>query len=463
MRRWMGKIPYAALTLSLLLACQTTTPPVSSGALSFRFQTPAANPGVFQLKAIPQGTEKIELLITGDGLQNPITRSFALGAAGSSHQETIPNLPVGNKQVRVQALNGQELLAQGTASVSIQANQTAQTEIELLPIVKLALAQPLPLDLAVKSLSQGQGLAQSQEAQAQVKAGEQSATLDFLPLGQKQITLELTLSVAQRSFKVTLPVSELEVKTSGNQISLSLEQVLNALSGQLSDLMDQFAKDPAAPLGLGLWAAGMNQNHPGLLMQVFLKLPAAIQARLRQNPEIAKYLPLENAQPNPPASAAPTSEPTAEPTPEASAVSSEALIADARLAITRPERPVMVMLQPPQNVAGELRVLRPDDTIQLAANQVWGLLVRSSYSGTEEVPYGITLKAEGSTSPGGRVWNGTLRQRFSLNQRNFSGEAVAFGGNAGIALEPGKYTLQLTLKHPETAASEIASYQLQVN
>ncbi|MEZ0367940.1 MAG: hypothetical protein ACAI44_02510, partial [Candidatus Sericytochromatia bacterium] len=80
--RWMGKIS-VVLALSLMTSCQLAPPVSSRGALSFRFQTPdftSLAPLAFSLKSIPAGTSRFEILISGDGLSSPLTRSFDLKA-----------------------------------------------------------------------------------------------------------------------------------------------------------------------------------------------------------------------------------------------------------------------------------------------------------------------------------------------------------------------------------------------
>ncbi len=147
-------------------------------------------------------------------------------------------------------------------------------------------------------------------------------------------------------------------------------------------------------------------------------------------------------------------------------VEADSLFADVRLALEEPNRPLLLMLAPPEDIAGRIRILLPGQQITIASNTAWGLLIRSNYTGDLEVPFSASLKEVGSTdlNTTTRTWNTGLRRRFTVNDTGFMGEIIPFKNDSTLINVPaGTYNLIVSLTHPETGEPEIQTYTIQAN
>jgi hypothetical protein len=472
MTHWTGKIARVA-AISLLVGCQVS-PLASGGALSFRFQYNNLQSSNFQIKAIPAGTEDIEIEISGEGLSVPRKESFKLAAGNTTHAKTIKDLPTGPKQVTVRALNGDDVMASGSANVEIEVGETAKAELELKALQAAStveLEQLLPLTISLKASISGEGLEQAVERTATIEATQLSGSFGNLPLGQKRASIVLSAPLGNQMVSAPALTFNFNVTADGGSLKLGAQSVLAAFEANLEDMLKA-----ANPLILLAWINAIRSN-PDKLRELFFLLPKSAQDRLRQNPLVSEYLPAPEEMPVPSSepTTSPSSEPTASPvtepspSPEVTAspvVEAESLFADVRLALQKPEFPALVMLTPPEDIAGRIRVLQPGQQITIASNTMWGLLIRSSYTGAQEIPFSASLKEVESTdlNTTNRVWNTGLRQRFTVNDKGFMGEIIPFKSDGTLINVPsGTYNLIVSLKHPETGVLESQSYTIQAN
>lgn len=471
MTHWTGKIA-RVVAISLLVGCQAA-PLASGGALSFRFQYDNHQSTQFQIKAIPAGSQKIEVEISGEGLAAARKESFNLNSGTSTQTQTIKDLPSGPKQVTVKAISGDDVMASGSTNVEIKVGQTAKADLELKALKAAStveLEQVLPLNINLNASISGEGLDKAIERTATIESNQLSASLGNLPLGKKEI--ELTVSTLLGTQKITTPPFKLafDVTAEGGTLKVGIQSIIKAknFEDNLESLV--LAADPLVLVG---WINTIRSN-PAKLKELFFLLPQSVQDRLRLNPLVSPYLPApeEAPAPSPEPSASteplPSPEASVSPSPEVSAspvVEAESLFADVRLALQEPNRPLLLMLAPPEDILGRIRVLRPSEVINIEANTVWGLLIRSSYTGTMEVPFSASLKEVGGTDPtNNRSWNTGLRQKFTLNDTGFTGDIVPFKNDSTLVNVPaGTYNLIVSLKHPETGISESKAYTIQAN
>lgn len=436
--RWMGRLS-ALLTASVLLGCQTLpgmSPVGESGALHFRFQTPAlqAAPLAFSIQTVPSGTNRFSVEISGQGLSQPLTSSFDIGS-GQTQSRTISGLPVGPKTVRVSALHNQDVLASGSAAVTIEAGKTAQAELELQAQsaeVTAKLETPLPLDLSLKLQITGNGITSPIERRVQFDRSQTSVSVGTLPLGAKQIQIEMIATAGDQTETASAPDASLNVTSGDNTLNISAESVIRAFADDLEALLSK-----ADALSVLAWITELRKD-PARLKRLFFMLSPETRERLRQNPAVSGLLPPESENPGAPATLA--------------------SVTDVRLVLSQPLRPLLLLTSPRRDAAGETRVLEPGGTV-IPDQNAWGLMVRTTFGGSAVVNYRYELRhsANNSVLASG---SGTLAQRVSTDTRSASGDLIPFRGSELLVLS-GEYMLSLNLS--ADGASESHSFPITVS
>lgn len=287
-KRLMGKFS-AGLALVLMTGCQdlALTSSGSKGSVRFRFEMPKAG---FALQAIPAGTNRFEIEISGEGLTAPRKEMVT---QADSNTKIITELPVGSKQVVVKALKDTELLANGTSSVTIAAGQTASAEVTLAEVlrvrpVSIKLEEPLPMDLVFKTRITGQGLSTTFEKEVTIAAEKTEASLGDLPLGAKEIQFTLTAVAGSKQVSVTPEPRNITVSESGATLDISAGSVISGFGNDLESLLSS-----ADSLKVLTWIQTL-RARPARLRELFFMLPPAARQRLRQNPLVSSFLPEES-------------------------------------------------------------------------------------------------------------------------------------------------------------------------
>lgn len=453
--RTMGYLAAAVLSLHLS-ACQSFPASPNTGAIRFQFALPAsaASSLDFRLQAVPAGTSGFEIEVSGAGLSAPLKQTLAL-QAGQSQSKTISALPVGPKQVTVKAMLDQEVLASATTQVTIIAGEVARADLELQALkaaVTAELETVLPLDLQLKMKLSGDGLTPPQEKTITIPANQTSVALGALPLGSKQAQIEMSVQGNGQSASAPAIDSSFSVTATGGKVSIPANQVLSAFSDKLEGLLGQ-----ANPLVLLAWIQKL-QSNPARLRELFFLLPPAVRQRLRDNPLVSGSLPAESDAGSVASSPAPAA--SDEPAPAAETSQTFGLLADSRLALSAPADPDALMTQPAANSPGEVRVLKPDDVILLGARSLWGLLMRTSYSGFDTVPYQVRVRRANGDQAQLLALQGTMSRRYKLNGENFVGEVLTFGNQ--LSLTAGVYDVAIDLRDPDSGKLEMTRYRIRV-
>lgn len=116
------------LTLPLLAGCTyyAPLPDWNDGDLIMQAQFPAA----IQTQAIPEGTQYIEIRVSGEGIPKGAILSARL--TPTQTQVTFTGVPVGSKSVAVKAFDSEgAILATGTSEVGIVPGATVATRVRL--------------------------------------------------------------------------------------------------------------------------------------------------------------------------------------------------------------------------------------------------------------------------------------------------------------------------------------------
>lgn len=446
----MGKTG-AAIALSLGLAACQLSPTPATGALRFQFQTPHANTQLqFQIQVIPANTTHFEISISGEGLSTPRNLRVDL-QSGQTQTHTVGDLPTGSKNVTVTAFGNDEALARGQTQAQIRSGATAQAEITLEALnsgVKLQLEQALPIDLELNLTLTGTGLNTPQRQTLTLPAGRTEATLGNLPAGRKEV--EAVLSATISGNKVSTPARTLSFDVDANgrgEITLSVSELLGSFEDQIVALLNRVSPAELLALLLGL--------GPERLNQLYLRLPANVQARVLEVPQLRAQITV------PSASATPLPSPTPVPSPS---VSTQRFLADARLVLQTPENPRLLQTQPLNNsVIGQVQALEPEQNNVILGNGAWGLLVRVRSTTGDFIPYALQLRRE--TDAGQELvqtLNSDLRQQVSVTGSTYQADAIVFNGDERIPLLPGRYELRLVVKNPDTQLDEIYNFPLEI-
>lgn len=289
-----------ALCAVQLAGCQNYG---ATGALSLRFDMPAkaVGPLAFSLKAIPAGTNRFEVEISGKGLDKAVKETIEAKDGGS--KKTISGLPVGEKQVSVRAMLNQDVLASASTSVNIEVGKVAQAELELKALQAAVMAQVesvLPVDLQLKCKFTGEGLSTPLEKTIAIKANEDSADLGLMPLGAKDATIEMTAITGSDQFSSPATTLAFKVSSDGGKMSISANQLIAAFSDNLENILTHAAIDKL----LG-WV-GVLQQDPERFRKFYNLLPEGAKLGLRRNPLVANLLPPDTSTPSSSSSPAPT-------------------------------------------------------------------------------------------------------------------------------------------------------------
>lgn len=124
----MKRIVISSLISGMVLAtsCGISTSE-ANGTMTLNIQWPQKN---FQLQAIPQETESIKIDITGIGLKT--TQSRTVTRSAGSQERVVFSLPIGQKQVRSSAMDGNNnVIAAAAKSVVIEGGKQVQAVLEM--------------------------------------------------------------------------------------------------------------------------------------------------------------------------------------------------------------------------------------------------------------------------------------------------------------------------------------------
>lgn len=293
-----------ALCAVQLVGCQSHGPLEPTGAVSLRFDMPAraVGPLAFSIKAIPAGTNRFDVEISGKGLDKAITQTID-AKDGHSQSKTINGLPVGAKQVTVRAMLNQDVLASASTSVTIEAGKVAQAELDLTALqaeVTAQLESVLPLDLQIKCKFTGEGITTPVEKTITIPANQTTVALGVLPLGSKEAHLEMMAGASGQQVSAPALEQAFDVNPDGGTLSISASKVLSSFSDHLESLLNQ-----ANPLVILAWLQQLRSN-PARLAELYRLLPPATKARLRANPLVSDSLPPDDSTPGTSSSPAPT-------------------------------------------------------------------------------------------------------------------------------------------------------------
>lgn len=115
-----------------VLACSTEPLNSPSGYVNIGINFPQKG---FSIKAIPDATEKIDIIIKGTGLTEDIKRSITKDE--SSKSIVIEKLPTGDKEIIVSASDkDNKVLAKASANINIEAGKINKVEITLKELVR---------------------------------------------------------------------------------------------------------------------------------------------------------------------------------------------------------------------------------------------------------------------------------------------------------------------------------------
>lgn len=117
--------------------CGCHIPVDANGRLAVAIRWPQAS---FSTLAMPQNTSRILLTISGKGLDSPLQKEFS--RSGTPEERLTLTLPIGDKQVKVEAQDDKGLLlAEDSDDIEILPGQNSRLEMDLKLVV--AVAPPL--------------------------------------------------------------------------------------------------------------------------------------------------------------------------------------------------------------------------------------------------------------------------------------------------------------------------------
>lgn len=452
-------LPFCLGFTFLLGACHSPT-----GSLRFHLSVPQS-PGAtqFSVRAIPAETTAFEIQISGQGLDAPLVRRFEMGTAETQTQ-TISQLPTGPKNVKVQALMQDQVLAEASQSVEIKVGELNRVDLDLVALiqqVRVKLDTPLPLDFELDLQVRGEGLSENFQKKLSLKAGQTELDLGVLPPGNKEARITFrTQADGREIFSETLTES-FDVAANGQgTLDLQIENVLASYSAQLEVLLDR--------LPLLQVLAILGQLNTDQLRRFLERLPQALRARLLTIPQIRARLeqagganPSVTLQPQPAATPA-VSESIVTPSASPTGVLTKILAADVRLVFQKPEDPALLMASEPIASENSLPLIETE-TQEVPGGKVWGLVIRSA-DFLPAIPYELHLKTadmQGEGLPLGRDPQ-SLNQFFVYQNLRYRGGMIPFRlTDQPIDLEAGQvYLLRLSLTHPEINQPETRVYRI---
>ncbi|HEY9840969.1 MAG TPA: hypothetical protein V6D23_10975, partial [Candidatus Obscuribacterales bacterium] len=124
--------------------------------------------------------------------------------------------------------------------------------------------------------------------------------------------------------------------------------------------------------------------------------------------------------------------------------------------------PEALMEKAPTDVVGEIRILNPNDSIVMAKNSVWALLVRSNYTGQVMLPYQSALRS--TTGERTILFSGVgnMSKHFRVDGQDFNGEVILLNSGRVLPLASGEYQLVLRVRQAEVPEFESYEYTLKV-
>lgn len=493
-KRWVGFIVVSALASTLALGACTSPTHNQTGRMSFRFASPQYNQSQFRIQAIPADTERFEITITGLGLTEARTASVEANGEASSQTHTISELPIGSKTVRVQAYNGETVLAEDTTTVRIVAGATVNAELELKPVspepspsaeigdgqVRFTLEKALPVAIRVGLQISGEGLNSPKEHAFEMAAGSTAEALESLPPGPK--TVKVTLSANAQGQQITGNTDTLEFtvdEKGGGQINYAIDNFLASFRGQLSGLIANLT--PLELFGL------INSIGAERLNEVFSQLPPAVQNSIRNNPALAELLdpdvlnpPEPEASASPDASAPPAAEASAEPTPEASAETpvEAGILARVRLLSLAPASDLQELASnisdtdsdtDPEdiNLVPVAKTLLPSFMRTIRRAYGWGLLLVSGFEVSDtETPPSLNYKIQIThlSIPPKNVFDssGSINNFARVNNKAVVAGFVPFKNGELVELPQGLYSVFVRLEDPVSGENRQETYTFRV-
>lgn len=329
-----------------------------------RFQIAIANSAPFAIQAIPAQTESLRIMISGKGLNNPITQTIMLEKGITTYTREF-SLPVGKKEVQVIAYQGEKALAKGSGSPTINANQNTPLSINLTPVAaidptgegtpplkgaRLTLQGIIPIAIPLDIKISGEGLNAPLTTKATLPPGFNSSvamTDTKLPVGDKQIELRLSLPNSDIDEKLPTIVQNFTVSaTEETDIVLNLETLLVRYRKEIKDVPE--------------FLASLQKYAPQLLLLL----------------NISAETPTPSPLSPPPATTAPGNSSQIQigelitATPKPSAVAETSFLAEVRLAYQKPDVLSDVL-------SNQLLELSDQGEYTLTQKQIWGLSVRT--------------------------------------------------------------------------------------
>lgn len=426
-----------------LNACQNST----VGQL--RFQVAIANNASFAIQAIPSQTDSLRIEITGEGLTAPMihTLSISKGQTTYSHQFS---LPVGEKEVKVTAREGDKILAEGNGSANVSANQSTPLKLVLKPIeteVKgplLTVEGIIPVEIPLNIKITGVGISEPLTPKATLPAGVNSSVQiaeTKLPLGEKTLELRFTTPNSNLGDQLPTIVQTFTVSdTKNTQIVLNLEALLLRYREQIKgipaflNLLRQYAPQLLPLLG------PLPETSPTPATPASTRPSPTANAGGGSQIQIGELI---------------SASPTPSPTPEAG------FLADVRLAYQQPASDSTPFAS---GTSQNFLALTDQSAHTLSQNQIWGILVRSQQLfETDANPPEYVLqikKASGeAVSP---LIRGTLNRRVSTASGIYRGGFAPFTASAErLSLEANStYTVDWVVFSPGTNRDIRARYIL---
>lgn len=222
-----------------LSACQTAP----QGSLQFQVMLPAQATH-FQIQAIPENTNRLRIEISGTGLTSPSITTLTASANETRYQQSIA-LPVGEKTIRVQALENDTVLATGRGTVTIAANQQTRLNLTLTPLetepqdaLQITLAGIVPAAVPLSLHISGEGLTQPLERTLTLPAGISPTALlaEALPPGEKRLEIRVDLANGLGEKLPTIVENFTVNETGGAALELSLETLVMRYRHELAHI-----------------------------------------------------------------------------------------------------------------------------------------------------------------------------------------------------------------------------------
>ena len=198
------------LSLCLLVFGCATPSNQSVGFIKLGVQFP--NSG-FSIKAIPNETEKIEISISGEGLNEPIKKEFSRSETKAKDDKVLlEKIPTGKKTIAIKALSKEGvLLAEASEETEIESGKLKQLTIELKELLK-------KLKLSLSNYP-----SDGDSALIEIKSGETTLTKEF-----KGNSIEFDKLKGKVKVRVSVVDKDaMPIATSSDEIDLNLKNEVN--------------------------------------------------------------------------------------------------------------------------------------------------------------------------------------------------------------------------------------------